>query len=396
MVIIHTKTLEKKKGVDDVTPRESHLELCGPPTMSQGTALFSHGGLAALTPSLPLTEAGMWPDVGRSCAIQQGPVGSSLESLWDALPETGSLTSLIRDLSLGDTTGSLQPPSKRQCRSLSCSDEPSGGGRVTWRPQGSRVWTMVEKRRCHSGGSTQHCSGGPLLGGFPAMQRSSSFSLPARSNGPPMDTEPAYFSFASLFSPCSVPPLSLYLSQEQICPPKGTQGASSASSPDSTPEMGRRVGPGGLSRSRSQPCVLNDRKIGMKRRRPEDMQEPRPSLDLAKMTQKLHSFHSLSCPGFTEVDCRLSSPTPSPSKGAKHMSSFTTASNLGTELQHSHQDDSSSDDQDSDSTGSEELRVGSGDVRVGVSPWWGPCGLVIESDANQLGGELDIEQIERN
>ncbi|KPP75241.1 hypothetical protein Z043_105525 [Scleropages formosus] len=252
-----------------------------------------------------------------------------------------------------------------------------------------------EKRRCHSGGSAQRCSGGPPPGGSPAMQRSSSFSLPARSNGPPLGSEPAYFSFAGLFpSPCSVPPCPLCLSQEHICPPQGTRGASSASSPDSTPEMGRRVGPGGLSRSRSQPCVLNDRKIGMKRRRPEDIQEPRPSLDLAKMTQKLHSFHSLSCPGFTEVDHHLSGPSPSCCKGTELTSTFAAAAAtppfaLGTEPQRSNQDDSSSEDVDSDSTGSEELRVG-------VTPWWDACGSGIGADVNQLGGELDIEQIERN
>ncbi|KAJ6668969.1 hypothetical protein lerEdw1_007778 [Lerista edwardsae] len=58
---------------------------------------------------------------------------------------------------------------------------------------------------------------------------------------------------------------------------------SANSTPASTPELTRRSN--GLSRSRSQPCVLNDKKVGIKRRRPEEAKEQRPSLDLAKMTQ---------------------------------------------------------------------------------------------------------------
>lgn len=291
-----------------------------------------------------VAEADRWLDLGRGCATQQGPPcqsGASLESLWDVMPviqgacqprcrhwsqETGSataITSLIRDLSLGESkVGSphsrtastttttnhapTAPPSKRQCRSLSFSDE-FGVCRSSWRPQGSRVWTTVEKRRCHSGGSVRAGGVGFSGGHFPAMQRSSSFSLPSRSSIPadgaldlPCFTQrlPLHPLFtASPVSPTSpssqhhhfLRPLSL--SHEQISLPElQREEASEASSPDSTPELGRRAGQraggkGGLSRSRSQPCVLNDKKIGMKRRRPEDTQEQRPSLDLAKMTQ---------------------------------------------------------------------------------------------------------------
>ncbi|XP_054654481.1 uncharacterized protein LOC129193822 isoform X2 [Dunckerocampus dactyliophorus] len=240
-----------------------------------------------------------------------------------------AITSLIRDLNLGDasmtkahaassatshytTTAASQapvaPPSKRQCRSLSFSDE-FGGFRSSWRPQGSRVWTAVEKRRCHSGGSVR--AGGGFLGGhFPAMQRSCSFTFPSRTSIPtdgPLDLPffsqrlPVHPHFTaspvSPISPPSHPPQSshflrpLSLSHERISLPElQREEASEASSPDSTPELGRRSvqrgdGKGCLSRSRSQPCVLNDKKIGMKRRRPEDAQEQRPSLDLAKMTQ---------------------------------------------------------------------------------------------------------------
>lgn len=240
--------------------------------------------------------------MGHSCAIQQRPVGTSLESLWDALPDvhkstshwdwdvgptSSTITSLLQDLSLKEATSShsTAPPSKRQCRSLSCSDE-LGGCRSTWRPQGSRVWTAVEKRRCHSGGSVQRSAAGTVQLGFPVMQRSSSFSLPARSDTLelPCFTQcpPSAFTALTPATKSSLQPL--YLSHEQISLAE-PRGPSLPSSPDSTPELERRGGQGGLARSRSQPCVLNDKKIGVKRRRPAESQKQRPSLDLAKMTQ---------------------------------------------------------------------------------------------------------------
>uniref|UniRef100_A0A3Q2Z978 Family with sequence similarity 53 member B n=1 Tax=Hippocampus comes TaxID=109280 RepID=A0A3Q2Z978_HIPCM len=203
-----------------------------------------------------------------------------------------AITSLIRDLSLGDaalsnahpsappstshytTVATSQaptaPPSKRQCRSLSLSDE-FGGFRSSWRPQGSRVWTAVEKRRCYSGGSVRRLPAHPHFTASPVSPTTPSSQFPQSYRGH-----------------CLRP---LSLSHEQISLPQlQREEASEASSPDSTPELGRRSGQRGdgkgcLSRSRSQPCVLNDKKIGMKRRRPEDAQEQRPSLDLAKMTQ---------------------------------------------------------------------------------------------------------------
>lgn len=247
--------------------------------------------------------------MGHRCAIRQRPVGTSLESLWDVLPEvhtssshwdwdvgstSSTITGLLQDLSLTEAASSHSkaPPSKRQCRSLSCSDE-LGGCRSSWRPQGSRVWTAVEKRRCHSGGSVQRSGVGNAQLGFPAMQRSSSFSLPARSNTlelPCFAHRPPGPSAFTGLTPSSSMPLSsepslqpLYLSHEQICLAELSE-PSPPSSPDSTPELERRSGEGGLARSRSQPCVLNDKKIGVKRRRPADSKQ-RPSLDLAKMTQ---------------------------------------------------------------------------------------------------------------
>ncbi|XP_036979324.1 protein FAM53B-like isoform X2 [Acanthopagrus latus] len=425
-------------------------------TMSRGTTLFSCGTV----------EADRWLDLGKSCAIQQrAPCqsGASLESLWDVMPEPGSwhwakepgsataITSLIRDLSLGDgsvgsprchpasttahytTTATSQapaaPPSKRQCRSLSFSDEFSGF-RSSWRPQGSRVWTAVEKRRCHSGGSVRAGVGGFSSGHFPAMQRSSSFSLPSRCSIPsdgaldlPFFNQrlPLHPQFtASPVSPTSpsshhhhshhhhfLRPLSL--SHEQISLPElQREEASEASSPDSTPELGRRTGQraggtGCLSRSRSQPCVLNDKKIGMKRRRQEDAQEQRPSLDLAKMTQKLQTFQSLSCPGFSATDgCQ--SILPPPTSDTFSQPDFAAVPELGLEPrqevagddEEEEEEDSSFEELDSDSACSVDSPPGSPvDILGGKCTLWkGDCGT--QRDIFQLGGELDLDQIERN
>ncbi|XP_077358675.1 protein FAM53B [Festucalex cinctus] len=335
MVIICKKRLEKGGG--NVTSKNTHLG----PNMSQGTTLFTR----------ELTDTRRWCEVAHGCASPQSPVGTSLESLWDVLPEvhrsathwgwsasstsSSTISSLLQNLSLTEPVAAA-PPSKRQCRSLSCSDELH---RATWRPQGSRVWTAVEKRRCHSGGSVHR--GGAAQAGFPAIQRSASFSLPA-----------------ALAQP-------FYLAHEEIPEPCGS--SSPVSSPDSTPELERRGGPGGLARSRSQPCVLNDKKIGVKRRRPDDTQ--RPSLDLAKMTQKLQNFHSLSCPrisGHIE-DSSMSNAAddvPPITKHEPHGLTIPEADRISTRRKDK------------------------------ADPWTGLCSA--GKDACLLGGELDIEQIERN
>ncbi|XP_074532716.1 protein FAM53B-like [Halichoeres trimaculatus] len=448
MVIIFLKTLEKKKGVNDVRPTNIERRLRDLHTMSRGTTLYSRGTV----------EADRWLDRGQSCAIQQrAPCqsGAGLESLWDVMPEPGSwhwakepgtvITSLIRDLNLRDgnvssphplatsttehytTTAASQapsaPPSKRQCRSLSFSDEFSGS-RSSWRPQGSRVWTAVEKRRCHSGGSVRGGGGGSFSNSsFPIMQRSSSFSLPSRSSIPSDGALDLPFFHQRLpphpkFTASPVTPASpsshhhhhfLSLSHEQISLPE-LQGeeASEASSPDSTPELGRRTSQragvrGCLSRSRSQPCVLNDKKIGMKRRRPEDAQEQRPSLDLAKMTQKLQTFQSLSCPGFSVGDsCSSDLPPPASETFAHLDSDFAAVSELGLEsrqevaIDDEEEEDSSYEELDSDSACSMDSRSGSPVGGVGGKRplWKGDCGT--QRDIFQLGGELDLDQIERN
>ncbi|XP_051926832.1 protein FAM53B [Hippocampus zosterae] len=350
MVIICKKRPEK--GGENVTSKSTHLGSFQSETMSQGTALFSR----------ELADTGGWCRVARGRAAPQGQVGTSLESLWDILPEvhpntsrwgwdvgrtSGTISSLLQDLSLTEAPASspAAPPSKRQCRSLSCSEELH---RSTWRPQGSRVWTAVEKRRCHSGGSVH--GGGIAPTGFPAIRRSASISLSL--------SLPAA---AALARP-------LYRSDERI-PELG--GPSPVSSPDSTPEPERRGGPGGLARSRSQPCVLNDKKIGVKRRRPDDVQ--RPSLDLAKMTQKLPNFHSLSCHGISG-QCRHSEDS-SADNASDDVPPATEHEPPGLNIQ-------------------EVERMSTCRKDKLLPPWTGLGST--GKDVHLLGGELDIEQIERN
>ncbi|NWV67488.1 FA53B protein, partial [Malurus elegans] len=256
------------------------------PKMSQGPTLFSCG----------VMENDRWRDLSRKCPLQLEQPGASI---WDCLSDKGedgsrwprdaagtcSVTNLIKDLSLSDPHGNPSaPPSKRQCRSLSFSDEMSACG-SSWRPLGSKVWTPVEKRRCYSGGSVQRYSNG-----LATMQRSSSFSLPARSN-PLCAEHPALAGQPRKPAAGGQGAGRVDIQRSLSCSEDGVPSASST--PASTPELGRRAP--GLSRSRSQPCVLNDKKVGVKRRRPEELQEQRPSLDLAKMTQNRQTFNSLTC-----------------------------------------------------------------------------------------------------
>ncbi|KAM5337731.1 LOW QUALITY PROTEIN: protein FAM53A [Glossophaga mutica] len=182
------------------------------------------------------------------------------------------------------------PPSKRHCRSLSEPDE-RARCRSPWRPGGSRVWTAVSKRRCHSGGSP--ClPGGPEAGPSsppvprPASASSAFLDRSGDGSGPPG---------------CPAGPQApalrrrLSLSQEHLA------DAGTAPWPS---ELGWRLG---LLRSRSQPCVLVGRKGRLKRRREEDTRGPRPSLDFLKMTRTLKnskSLGSLDCEGEDDDDPR--------------------------------------------------------------------------------------------
>ncbi|XP_010597527.1 protein FAM53B [Loxodonta africana] len=425
MVMILSKSLDNQ-GADSVTCRTFSPELHTPEKMSQGPTLFSCG----------IMENDRWRDLDRKCPLQ---IDQPSTTVWECLPEkcrdsalwhreavtACAVTSLIKDLSISDHNGNPSaPPSKRQCRSLSFSDEMSSC-RTSWRPLGSRVWTPVEKRRCYSGGSVQRYSNG-----FSTMQRSSSFSLPSRANALPSPYDQTAFHLRFGGQPCQGAPgpatcgqegdlwspdpnpmggswfdmqRSLSCSHEQFsseyCPP------SASSTPASTPELARRSS--GLSRSRSQPCVLNDKKVGIKRRRPEDAQEQRPSLDLAKMAQNCETFSSLSCLSTGMEDCGPPSPFTLHAGSTRSWTTLLSASSAGTGgrtpagtpvLQpppHSFDEHLASKEElscedadgcalDEDCGRREEPTLAWRDCRAAGS---GLC---------SLDGELDIEQIEKN
>ncbi|XP_068807585.1 protein FAM53B isoform X3 [Struthio camelus] len=415
MVTLLTKTRENK-GADSVTCRtELHT-----PKMSQGPTLFSCG----------IMENDRWRDLSRKYPLQ---IEQPSTNIWDCLSDkseegsiwqreavnTCSVTNLIKDLSLSDHNGNPSaPPSKRQCRSLSFSDEMSSC-RTSWRPLGSKVWTPVEKRRCYSGGSVQRYSNG-----FTTMQRSSSFSLPSRSNTLSSSYDHSGFSSRLGCQPsqgmrksatyghggdiwghdhglgeggrvdmqrslsCSHDPFS----SSEYCPP------SANSTPASTPELMRRSH--GLSRSRSQPCVLNDKKVGVKRRRPEEVQEQRPSLDLAKMTQNRQTFNSLSClsaapeDGAQQKHFRAKSWAAAPS-ASEVMPGRTPACTPVPEPRPRAEDGGAGREELS----GEEADYGAaedegGGKEDGRAPW--RRGGTAGESVFQLDGEIDIEQIENN
>ncbi|ELK06592.1 Protein FAM53A [Pteropus alecto] len=208
----------------------------------------------------------------------------------------------VSSVDLRESSGPpLAPPTKRHCRSLSEPDE-LARCRSPWRPGGSKVWTPVSKRRCHSGGSAT-LQGGPgpsLLG----STESPGGAFPEASPTPPPAPRPA--SASSGFAdgsrggtgppwcpagPCALSSRRrLSLSQEHLA---------DVGSPPCTPEPGRRLG---LPRSRSQPCVLPGRRGRLKRRREGDARWPRPSLDFLKMTRTLKNSKSLCSLDYEDED----------------------------------------------------------------------------------------------
>ncbi|KAM9197272.1 protein FAM53B isoform 1-T2 [Dugong dugon] len=426
MVRILSKGLNNQ-GADFIACRTFSPELHTPEKMSQGPTLFSCG----------IMENDRWRDLDRKCPLQ---IDQPSASLWECLPEkcqdstlwhreavtACAVTSLIKDLSISDHNGNPSaPPSKRQCRSLSFSDEMSSC-RTSWRPLGSKVWTPVEKRRCYSGGSVQRYSNG-----LSTMQRSSSFSLPSRANALPSPYDQAAFHLRFGVQPCQGAPgpatsgqagdlwspdpnpvgggrldvqRSLSCSHEQFsfseyCPP------SASSTPASTPELARRSS--GLSRSRSQPCVLNDKKVGIKRRRPEDAQEQRPSLDLAKMAQNCQTFSSLSCLSAGMEDYGPSSPFVLHASSTHSWTTLLSASSASTggrtpagtpvlePLPHSFDEHLASKEEVSFEDAGGCVLDEDHSRKEEPASAWRDCGAA-GSGLCSLDGELDIEQIENN
>lgn len=197
---------------------------------------------------------------------------------------------------------------------------------------------------------------------------------------------------------------SLSCSHEQFsfaeyCPP------SASSTPASTPELARRSS--GLSRSRSQPCVLNDKKAGVKRRRPEEVQEQRPSLDLAKMAQNCQTFSSLSCLSAGMEDCGPHSPfalhvsstrswTALLSASASSLGGRTPAGTPVPEPLPPAFDDQPACEEEQCCEESGGCGLGDGCARSwGPASAWRDRGAAGNSPCS-LDGELDIEQIENN
>lgn len=247
---------------------------------------------------------GGWP-IGSQAVSGRFPLGphgvSQTEGLKWQLESPGPMA-VGSFLDLHESTGPpAAPPTKRHCRSLSEPEE-LARCRSPWRPGSSKVWTPISKRRCNSGGSaTLQCCGGlgnaTLQGSLgPGLPRSPVSPLTPRpasaSSGFVDSSEGSTSSGPSWLStgPCAFSSRRrLSLSQEHlvdasVCLP------SASSTPTSTPELGRHHG---LLRCRSQPCVLDGRRVRRKRRREEDARWTRPSLDFLKMTRTLKNSKSL-------------------------------------------------------------------------------------------------------
>ncbi|NXC83316.1 FA53A protein, partial [Cercotrichas coryphoeus] len=320
MVTLITEKLQNQ-SLDDLTCKTYNINLYSSEKLNKSGSLFpfeinEDSPWKALNGGYPIP-----PDTGRSsaypfpaCPFSAGAAGhGSLP--WQQEPSSTSMVSgWISELNLNENSGQpLAPPTKRHCRSLSEPDE-LARCRSPWKPGSSKVWTPVSKRRCNSGGSAtlQRCNSH----GSATLQRSTSISLPqnilslnnvftitsfntspvprpsSASSGFVDSSEGSTSSSTRWNSggPCDFNPRRrLSLSQEHITE-TGNLLPSANSTPTSTPELSRRQG---LLRCRSQPCVLNEKKSRLKRRREEDVRWNRPSLDFFKMTRTLKNSKSL-------------------------------------------------------------------------------------------------------
>ncbi|XP_006874189.1 PREDICTED: protein FAM53A [Chrysochloris asiatica] len=357
---------------------------------------------------------------GPAFPFPPGPFGSAhtMGLQWrpeSPIPSVGLAS--ISDVSLSEHSGQpLAPPTKRHCRSLSEPDE-LARCRSPWRPGGSKVWTPVSKRRCNSGGSAtlQRCSGHGSAG-LPRATVPPSHAHPAASS--PLPTAPRPASASSSFMDGGEGSISsrrrLSLSQEHIT---DTASAlpSASSTPTATPELSRRQG---LLRSRSQPCVLDERKSRRKRRREEDTRWTRPALDLLKMTRTLKNSKSLCSLDYEDEDeddahvkTVVSSPcdsydlvgiiTPASSPGREPLGLWTPRRLVAAEGEHP----GAPSDGDGDSHDLMSVVTPGSSPGRGCSGPWTPRGLsaAAEGDsAREEGvfpldcGDLDLEQIENN
>ncbi|NXF98356.1 FA53A protein, partial [Eubucco bourcierii] len=319
MVTLITEKLQNQ-SLDDLTCKTYNISLYSSEKLNKSGSLFP----------FEINEESPWKALNGGCPIQTDarssaypfPVcpfstgtANSAALQWQQEPSSTSMVSgWISELNLNENSGQpLAPPTKRHCRSLSEPDE-LARCRSPWKPGSSKVWTPVSKRRCNSGGSAtlQRCNSH----GSATLQRSTSISLPqnilslnnvftvtsfntspvprpsSASSGFVDSSEGSTSSSTRWNSggPCDFNPRRrLSLSQEHITE-TGNLLPSASSTPTSTPELSRRQG---LLRCRSQPCVLNEKKSRLKRRREEDVRWNRPSLDFFKMTRTLKNSKSL-------------------------------------------------------------------------------------------------------
>uniref|UniRef100_A0A8C5PEY9 Family with sequence similarity 53 member C n=1 Tax=Leptobrachium leishanense TaxID=445787 RepID=A0A8C5PEY9_9ANUR len=199
----------------------------------------------------------------------------------------------------GNSSAPPAPPTKRHCRSLSVPEDLSRW-RPVWRPSGSKVWTPV-KRRCNSGGvgavlavQTQNPTQGVSRLRFQndpsasirCIQANSPpfFSLALCRESPgPYTLSPTGVFWENTEGPSCFPLQRRFSLSPVLIKDAGQFLPSTSSSPPSTPELVRRQHC--LPRSQSQPCDLDTRKCGIKRRHEEDTRWHRPSLDFYKMNQ---------------------------------------------------------------------------------------------------------------
>ncbi|NXW79926.1 protein FAM53A [Hirundo rustica] len=321
MVTLITEKLQNQ-SLDDLTCKTYNINLYSSEKLNKSGSLFPfeinedspwkalNGGYPIHPDTTTRNSAYPFPACPFSTsAASNGSVPWQQES-----SSTSMVSGWISELNLNENSGQpLAPPTKRHCRSLSEPDE-LARCRSPWKPGSSKVWTPVSKRRCNSGGSAtlQRCNSH----GSATLQRSTSISLPqnilslnnvftvtsfntspvprpsSASSGFVDSSEGSTSSSTRWNSggPCDFNPRRrLSLSQEHITE-TGNLLPSANSTPTSTPELSRRQG---LLRCRSQPCVLNEKKSRLKRRREEDVRWNRPSLDFFKMTRTLKNSKSL-------------------------------------------------------------------------------------------------------
>ncbi|XP_010957269.2 protein FAM53A [Camelus dromedarius] len=293
MVTLITEKLQNQ-SLDDLTHKSYDAGPCSAENVSSTGCLF---------PFETNKDKHPWKVVSR------GPPVGSQAAAGPTVPFSPSSLGAVSARDLREPGGPPSaPPTKRHCRSLSEPDE-LARCRSPWRPGGSRVWTPVSKRRCHSGGSAT-LQGSPSAG--PSRSAwSPGHALPAAGPTSPPAPRPASASSGFLdlgdgslgpawrpAGPWALPARRrLSLSQEHLVA-AGAAPPSAGSSPTSTPQLGRRRG---LLRCRSQPCVRAGGKSRLKRRREED-RWPRPSLDFLKMTRTLKNSKSLCSLDYEDED----------------------------------------------------------------------------------------------